>query len=98
MPAVLLEAGSIIHREEELMVLAPERRGLITDSVVEAVVAYCTQRSKPNTTVVRTAKTSPAAARTSKVNATAAQTSKTNAAVARTPRAKQAASKSAKPR
>ena len=98
MPAVLLEAGSIIHREEELMVLAPERRGLITDSVVEAVVAYCTQRSKPNATVVRTAKTSPAAARTSKVNATVAQTSKTNAAAARTPRAKQAASKAAKPR
>jgi len=83
MPAVLLEAGSIIHRDEELKLLAPERRGLITDAVTDAVVAFCTQRSKPNTTI----------ARTSKPNATAVRTSKTNATASTTPRAKHAVSK-----
>ena len=98
MPAVLLEAGSIIHRDEELKMLAPERRGLITEAVAEAVVAFCTQRSKTNATVARTSKTNAAAARTSKTNAAAARTSKTNATTSTTPRAKQAVSKAAKPR
>ena len=64
MPAVLLEAGSIIHRDEELKLLAPERRALITESVANAVVAFCTQRPKPNATVARTSKANAAAART----------------------------------
>ena len=68
MPAVLLEAGSIIHRDEELKLLAPERRMLITESVAEAVASFCTQRSKPNATVARTSKANPTAARTSKAN------------------------------
>jgi N-acetylmuramoyl-L-alanine amidase len=83
MPAVLLEAGSIIHRDEELKLLAPERRTLITEAVAEAVASFCTQRSKPNATI----------ARTSKANTVAARTSKTNGAAARTQRAKQAVSK-----
>jgi hypothetical protein len=61
MPAVLLEAGSIINRDEELKLLAPERRGLITESVTDAVASFCTQRSKPNTTVARTSRASAAA-------------------------------------
>jgi N-acetylmuramoyl-L-alanine amidase len=92
MPAVLLEAGSIIHRDEESKLLAPERRNLIAESVAAAVEGFCTQRSKPNTAIART-KTNPAVARTSKVNATASQTPKTNATAARTRGAKQAASK-----
>lgn len=93
MPAVLLEAGSIIHRDEELAMLTPERRGLITESVINAVESFCTQRSKPTTAIARTSKTTPAAARTSKVNATTAQTAKMNGAAARTKGAKQAVSK-----
>lgn len=83
MPAVLLEAGSIIHRDEELAMLTPERRGLITEAVAEAVASFCTQRSKPTTTIARASKANPAAARTSKVNATASTA----------PRAKQAVTK-----
>ena len=93
MPAVLLEAGSIIHRDEELKLLAPERRTLITESVAEAVASFCTQRPKPNATVARTSKANPTVARTSKANAPAARTSKTNATAATTQRAKQAVSK-----
>jgi N-acetylmuramoyl-L-alanine amidase len=83
MPAVLLEAGSIIHRDEELKMLAPERRILITESVADAVASFCTSRSKTNAAV----------ARTSKANATAARTSKTNATAVRTQRAKKDAPK-----
>jgi N-acetylmuramoyl-L-alanine amidase len=90
MPAVLLEAGSIIHRDEELKLLAPERRELITQSVAEAVASFCTQRSKANATIARTSKTDVGAARTSKTNATAARTSKANATAATTRRAKAA--------
>ena len=67
MPAVLLEAGSIIHRDEELKLLAPERRALIMESVVDAVTSFCTLRSKTNTTIARTSKASPTAARTQRV-------------------------------
>jgi N-acetylmuramoyl-L-alanine amidase len=45
MPAVLLEAGSIINRDEELLLGTPERRALITASVTEAVKAFCKLRS-----------------------------------------------------
>jgi N-acetylmuramoyl-L-alanine amidase len=73
MPAVLLEAGSIIHRDEELKMLAPERRALITEAVANAVESFCMSRSKTNATVARTSKTEAAAVRTSKTNATAAR-------------------------
>jgi N-acetylmuramoyl-L-alanine amidase len=55
MPAVLLEAGSIIHRDEELKMLAPERRALITESVADAVASFCAQRARSNT-AARTAR------------------------------------------
>ena len=95
MPAVLLEAGSIIHRDEELKLLAPERRGLITESVAAAVENFCAQRSNANTAVARTSKTTTNAARTAKPTPAAARTAKSNAAAAKTSRAKQA-SKTAK--
>jgi hypothetical protein len=41
MPAVLLEAGSIINRDEELELKAPERRALISAAVVKAAASYC---------------------------------------------------------
>jgi len=44
MPAVLLEAGSIINRDEELLLRTPERRALITASVVEGVDRFCAAR------------------------------------------------------
>src|SRR5262245_52473834 len=44
MPAVLLEAGSIINRDEELEMASPERRALISDAVTEAVAKFCATR------------------------------------------------------
>ncbi|HET7888073.1 MAG TPA: N-acetylmuramoyl-L-alanine amidase [Bradyrhizobium sp.] len=41
MPAVLLEAGSIINRDEELKMGSAERRDLISDAVVAAVKDFC---------------------------------------------------------
>jgi N-acetylmuramoyl-L-alanine amidase len=41
MPAVLLEAGSIINRDEELKMDSSERRDLISDAVVAAVKDFC---------------------------------------------------------
>jgi N-acetylmuramoyl-L-alanine amidase len=47
MPAVLLEAGSIVNRTEELLLATPEHQALISAAVVEAVDAFCATRSKP---------------------------------------------------
>jgi N-acetylmuramoyl-L-alanine amidase len=47
MPAALLEAGSIINRDEELELATPERQGLISASVVDAVKQFCEARAKP---------------------------------------------------
>jgi N-acetylmuramoyl-L-alanine amidase len=41
MPAVLLEGGSIVNREEELVMGSAERRALIATAVVEAVDGFC---------------------------------------------------------
>jgi N-acetylmuramoyl-L-alanine amidase len=45
MPAVLLEAGSIINRDEELALASEERRDLIAASVLAAVEDFCEGRS-----------------------------------------------------
>jgi N-acetylmuramoyl-L-alanine amidase len=45
MPAVLLEAGSIINRDEELLMRTEERRSLIAVSVLDAVTAFCMLQS-----------------------------------------------------
>jgi N-acetylmuramoyl-L-alanine amidase len=69
MPAVLLEAGSIINRDEELELRFPERRVLITESVADAVAGFCALRSQSNTAaavrrrakpVIHSSSTSPA--------------------------------------
>jgi len=44
MAAVLLEAGSIINRDEELMMSSPERRNLISSGVTAAVKEFCEPR------------------------------------------------------
>jgi N-acetylmuramoyl-L-alanine amidase len=41
MPAVLLEAGLIVNREEELLLDSAERRALIGAAVVDAAEVYC---------------------------------------------------------
>jgi N-acetylmuramoyl-L-alanine amidase len=45
MPAVLLEAGSIINRDEELKMGSPERRDIISSGVAAAVKEFCDARS-----------------------------------------------------
>jgi N-acetylmuramoyl-L-alanine amidase len=45
MPAVLLEAGSIVNREEELLLATPERQSLIADAVTDAADAFCVAQS-----------------------------------------------------
>ena len=47
MPAVLLEAGSIVNREEELELATPERRALTSAAVVAAVSDFCAARARP---------------------------------------------------
>jgi N-acetylmuramoyl-L-alanine amidase len=44
MPAVLLEAGSIINRDEELLSASPERQKLIAAAVTAAVDEFCASR------------------------------------------------------
>jgi len=45
MPAVLLEAGMIIHRDEELVLASPERQTLIAAAVTDAVEQFCGHRT-----------------------------------------------------
>ncbi|MCA6115903.1 N-acetylmuramoyl-L-alanine amidase [Bradyrhizobium sp. WSM 1738] len=44
MAAVLLEAGSIINRDEELQMSSPERRDIISSGVTAAVKQFCEPR------------------------------------------------------
>jgi N-acetylmuramoyl-L-alanine amidase len=44
MPAVLLEAGSIVNRKEELELATPERRALTSAAITAAVEDFCTAR------------------------------------------------------
>jgi N-acetylmuramoyl-L-alanine amidase len=47
MPAVLLEAGSIVNRDEELQLQTPERRELTGAAVAAAVEDFCQARARP---------------------------------------------------
>jgi N-acetylmuramoyl-L-alanine amidase len=47
MPAVLLEAGSIVNRQEELELGTPERRSLTSAAIVAAVENFCAARARP---------------------------------------------------
>ena len=44
MPAVLLEAGSISNRDEEIVMQSPERQEMMSSGVVEAVREFCDSR------------------------------------------------------
>src|SRR5712691_9684339 len=45
MPAVLLEAGSIVNGDEELLLATPEHQSLISAAVTDAVAQFCAARS-----------------------------------------------------
>jgi len=45
MPAVLLEAGSIVNRQEELELASPARRALTSAAIVAAVEDFCAARA-----------------------------------------------------
>src|SRR6516165_2384661 len=47
MPVVLLEAGSIVNRQEELELGTPERRSLTSAAIVTAVENFCAARTRP---------------------------------------------------
>ena len=47
MPAVLLEAGSIVNRQEELELGTQERRSLTSAAIVTAVENFCAARARP---------------------------------------------------
>jgi len=59
MPAVLLEAGSIINRDEELAMGEPQRRARISAAVTDAVTAFCASRGQrsPSAAAVQRAST-----------------------------------------
>jgi len=46
MPAVLLEAGSIVNRQEELELATPERRLIVAEAVTAAVEEFCGSRGQ----------------------------------------------------
>jgi N-acetylmuramoyl-L-alanine amidase len=46
MPAVLLEAGSIVNRQEELELATPDRRLLIAQAAAAAVEDFCAARAR----------------------------------------------------
>jgi N-acetylmuramoyl-L-alanine amidase len=48
MPAVLLEAGSIINRDEELLAASPDRQKLIAAAATAAVEEFCAIRMPKN--------------------------------------------------
>jgi len=47
MPAVLLGAGSIVNRQEELELATPERRALTSAAIAAAVANFCAARARP---------------------------------------------------
>jgi N-acetylmuramoyl-L-alanine amidase len=51
-PAALLEAGSIINRDEEMAMEKPERQALIANAVVDAVDSFCASR-RPQERIAR---------------------------------------------
>jgi N-acetylmuramoyl-L-alanine amidase len=47
MPAVLLEAGSIVNRQEELELGTQERRSATSAAIASAVATFCAARARP---------------------------------------------------
>jgi N-acetylmuramoyl-L-alanine amidase len=61
MPALLMEAGSIVNRQEELELGTPERRAATSAAVVTAVEEFCAARAQPK--IERVVKRPPVQAR-----------------------------------
>jgi len=61
MPAVLLEAGSIVNRHDELVLATAGRRALVADAVTAAVDEFCEARTKPAPTAAAPPRPKPAA-------------------------------------
>ena len=55
-PAVLLEAGSIVNRDEELELGKPERQELIGAAVVDAVDSFCLAQTKAAPQILQSAR------------------------------------------
>ena len=45
-PTILFEAGSIINRDEELLMSSPERQAKIAAAVTDAVRLFCAARAQ----------------------------------------------------
>jgi N-acetylmuramoyl-L-alanine amidase len=62
MPAVLLEAGSIVNRDEELLMASPERQAAIGEAVTEAIDMFCAARQPTTTPLIARRPAAPIAA------------------------------------
>ena len=62
MPAALLEAGSIVNRDEELAMGSPERQALITSAVSDAIDKFCAARSPDQPALIARRPAAPVAA------------------------------------
>ena len=62
MPALLLEAGSIVNRQEELELGSPEHRSLTSAAVAAAVEDFCAARARPAAAPLPRSPPSPKAA------------------------------------
>lgn len=56
MPAVLLEAGSIVNRDEELELATPARQDKIGAAVVNAVDSFCLAQTRPGPQILQSAR------------------------------------------
>jgi N-acetylmuramoyl-L-alanine amidase len=59
MPALLMEAGSIVNRQEELELSTPERRAATSAAVVTAVEQFCAARVPAQPKIERAVKRPP---------------------------------------
>jgi N-acetylmuramoyl-L-alanine amidase len=56
MPAVLLEAGSIVNREEEILVTSPDRQAQIAAAILHAVEQFCSRVPVPSVSAAGSAR------------------------------------------
>ena len=63
MPAVLLEAGMIVNREDEVVLASPERQALIAAAVTDAIDKFCDWREAEKAKALALAKRAKKAAK-----------------------------------
>ncbi len=71
MPAVLLEAGSIVNRQEEVELASRERRALVGAAVAAAVEDFCAARPHPKIVPVKRPSSAGPGRRRGRVNSAA---------------------------